>query len=158
MKVAPLALFTGQGFPAHELSGPGLLLGLGLLAAGLASERLGRKAHFAYTYLLLGSNAALLAALVRLFESDGGTATPTLLRALAVTLLILGICTGLGWYARRTQSYVFILLAVGYGYVAVTNLLGIADILWPLALLYFPLTLLGIILFFINIKQILRIA
>jgi hypothetical protein len=165
VKVAPLALLTGQDFPAHELSGPGLLLGLGLLAAGLASERLGRKAHFAYTYLLLGSNAALLAALVRLFEGSGGTATPTLLRALAVTLLILGICTGLGWYARRTQSYLFLLLAVGYGYVAVTSLvvllaqlLDISDILWPLAFLYFPLTLLGIILFFINIKKILRIA
>ncbi|MDJ0364978.1 DUF2157 domain-containing protein [Hymenobacter sp. H14-R3] len=164
VKVAPLALFTGQGFPAHELSGPGLLLGLGLLAVGLASERLGRKAHFAYTYLLLGSNVALVAALTRLFEVIGDAGVLRL-QALLITLLVLGICTLLGWYARRTQSYLFLLLAVGYGYVAITSLVvllaqlgGLEGVLWPLAFLYFPLTLLGIILFFINIKKILRIA
>jgi hypothetical protein len=160
VNVAPLALFT-LGFPSRELSWPGLVLGLALLAAGLASEHLRRKPHFAYTYLLLGSNAALLAAMVRLFVGIGIAPGSSFL----VTLLILGICTLLGWYARRTQSYVFLLLAVVYGYVAFTTMLlligeflDISDGFLPLAILYFPLSLLGIILLLVNLKKVLRIV
>jgi hypothetical protein len=165
VSVAPLTLFT-EGFPSRELSGPGLLLGLALVAAGLASEQLRRKPHFAYTYLLLGSNAALLAAMVRLFD-DGeyGTAWPKSLSALLVALLVLGICTVLVWYARRTQSYIFLLLAVSYGYVAFTSALVIVGVFFhisegfvPLGILYFPLSLVGMIVLLLNIKKVLRIA
>lgn len=167
VSVAPLTLFT-EGFPAEALSVPGLLLGLALLAAGLVSEQLRRKPHFSYTYMLLGSNVALLAAMVRLFEGAGnGTESPTLVRVLLVALLVLGICTVLVWYARRTQSYVFLLLAVSYGYVAFTSallllarLIGVSesDTFLTLGMLYFPLSFIGLILFLINIKKILRIA
>jgi hypothetical protein len=165
VSVAPLTLFT-EGFPSETLSVPGLLLGLALLAAGLVSEQLRRKPHFAYTYMLLGSNVALLAAMVRLFDSSGsGTEWPTLLRALLVALLALGICTVLVWYARRTQSYVFLLLAISYGYVASTSALVILGLFisikegfFPLAILYFPLSLIGLVWLLINIKKILRIA
>ena len=163
VSVAPLALFT-EGFPARELSGPGLLLGLALLAVGLAAERLRRKPHFAFTYLLLGSNVALLAATVRLFEGESGRATPTLWRAAAVAMLMLGICAGLGWYARRRHSYVFLLLAVSYGYVAFTSLLvllfelmGLPAVPIELAMLYFPLSMIGLVLLLINLKKILRL-
>ena len=167
VSVAPLAVFT-QGFPARALSAPGLLLGLSLLAAGLASEQLRRKPHFAYTYLLLGTNLALLAALVRLFDSwDWGSHAPTLalIHSLLIALLILGICTGLVWYARRTQSYVFLLLAVAYGYVAFTSLLvvlfelvGLPEIVFSLVALYLPLSMIGLVLLLINSKKILRIV
>jgi hypothetical protein len=160
VSVAPLSLFTA-GFPSRELSGPGLMLGLALLAAGLTAEQLRRKPHFAYTYLLLGSNAALLAAMVRLFASIGITPGSSFL----VAWLILGICTVLVWYARRTQSYVFLLLAVGYGYVAFTTMLvlvggflDISDGFFALAILYFPLSLLGVIALLINLKKVLRIV
>jgi hypothetical protein len=161
VSVAPLTLFT-LGFPAEELSAPGLLLGLGLLAAGLGSELLRRKPHFAYTYLLLGSNVALLAATVRLFDAIGSSGGWL---ALLVALLVLGICTVLAWYARRTQSYVFLLLATAYGYVAFTCALiiplalsGLQEGLYPLALFYFPLSLIGLIWLLVNIKKILHLA
>lgn len=162
VNVAPLALFT-SGFPAQELSAPGLLLGLGLLVAGLVSELLRRKPHFAYTYLLLGSNVALLAAMVRLFEDVGSRPEwSALLRFWLVGLLILGVCAVLVWYARRTQSYVFLLLAVGYGYVAFTTMLGaflrVKEGFIILGMLYFPLSLLGLILLLTNIKKVLHIA
>ncbi|MFD1871671.1 DUF2157 domain-containing protein [Hymenobacter bucti] len=165
VSVAPLTLFT-QGFPAAQLSGPGLLLGLGLLAAGLLSEQLRRKPHFSYTYLLLGSNVALLAAMVRLFEgSSNRPEWSALLRFWLVALLILGICGMLVWYARRTQSYVFLLLAVGYGYVAFTAMLimlgmflRIEEGFITLGMFYFPLSFLGLILLLINIKKVLHIA
>ncbi|TVT37669.1 DUF2157 domain-containing protein [Hymenobacter setariae] len=166
VNVAPLALFT-SGFPAQELSAPGLLLGLGLLGAGLASELLRRKPHFVYTYMLLGSNVALLAAMVRLFDDlDHGNDW----QALLVALLVLGICTVLVWYARRTQSYVFLLLAAGYGYVAfttglvivakaiLTDIVGWQDAIFSLAVLYFPMSLIGLVLLLVNIKKILHRA
>jgi hypothetical protein len=165
VSVAPLTLFT-QGFPAEELSAPGLLLGLGLLAAGLASEQLRRKPHFAYTYMLLGSNVALLAAMVRLFEDPGNRPEwSALLRFWLVALLILGICAVLVWYARRTHSYVFLLLAVSYGYVAFTTMLfmlglflHLKDGFITLGMFYFPLSFLGLILLLTNIKKVLHTA
>jgi hypothetical protein len=167
VSVAPLTLFT-EGFPAERLSVPGLLLGLVLLAAGLLSERFRRKPHFGYTYMLLGSNVALLAAMVRLFEGSGsGTESPTLERALLVALLVLGICTVLVWYARRTQSYVFLLLAISYGYVAFTSallllaeLIGISesDTFLTLGMLYFGFSLMGLVWLLVNIKGIVRRA
>jgi hypothetical protein len=165
VSVAPLTLFT-EGFPAERLSVPGLLLGLVLLAAGLLSERFRRKPHFGYTYMLLGSNVALLAAMVRLFEGSGsGTESPTLVRALLVALLVLGICTVLLWYARRTQSYVFLLLAVSYGYVAFTGallllveLIGVShsDTFLTLGMLYFGFSLMGLVWLLVNTKRIVR--
>ncbi|MVN77976.1 DUF2157 domain-containing protein [Hymenobacter sp. HMF4947] len=164
VSVAPLALFT-TGFPTRELSGAGLGLGLVLLAAGLVSERLRRKPHFGYTYMLLGSNVALLAAMVRLFDGGSGTEPSALGRALLVALLVLGVCTVLVWYARRTQSYVFLLLAVGYGYVAFTSalvilgeLVGVSSAFFELAVLYFPLSLIGLAWLLINIKKVLRLT
>jgi hypothetical protein len=169
VSVAPLTLFT-EGFPAERLSVPGLLLGLVLLAAGLVSERFRRKPHFGYTYMLLGSNVALLAAMVRLFEGSGsGTEWSTLvrMRVLLVALLVLGICTMLVWYARRTQSYVFLLLAVSYGYVAFTGallllaeLIGISesDTFLTLGMLYFGFSLMGLVWLLVNIKRIVRRA
>jgi hypothetical protein len=163
VSVAPLALFT-EGFPAERLSVPGLLLGLVLLTAGLVSERFRRKPHFGYTYMLLGSNVALLAAMVRLYDGwVSGTGWPILL----VVLLVLGICTVLVWYARRTQSYVFLLLAVSYGYVAFTSALVLvvrlasvleSDTFWSLAMIYLPFSFIGLIVLLINIRKILRIA
>jgi hypothetical protein len=164
VSVAPLTLFS-EGLPSRELSGPGLGLGLALLAVGLASEQLRRKPHFAYTYLLLGSNAALLAAMGRLLDGGHDMKPSEMLHKLVVASLMLGICTVLVWYARRTQSHIFLLLAVGYGYLAFTlALLLIAGFLhvpdgfiW-LGVLYFPLSLVGVIMLLINSKKILRIA
>ncbi|RZK27595.1 MAG: DUF2157 domain-containing protein [Hymenobacter sp.] len=72
VSVAPLELFSNSDFLWHALSLPALLLGVGLVAAGLASELLNRKRHFAFTYLSLGSNVALLAAMNLLFDAGKG--------------------------------------------------------------------------------------
>jgi hypothetical protein len=158
VSVAPLEVFQ-QGLLWHSaLSLPALLLGLGLVAAGLLSEFLGRKRHFAFTYLALGANVALLATMSLLFDESGAY-------HLLWLGLILGLSVGLVWYARRTQSYLFLLLSVAYSYVALTYVLVVAlakgnstDWITPMLVLYLPLTLLGIVLLFLNIKKILRLA
>ena len=157
VSVAPLAMFQNPDYLQAVLSRPALGLGVALVAAGLASERWRLKAHFAYTYLLLGSNLALLAATSLFFERTG-------LAAVSCWLLVLGICAGLVWYARRTQSYLFLLLAVAYGYVLTTTGLYRSlernDFLGEtffFGTFYLPLTLGLLVLFFIKIKKILRI-
>lgn len=159
VSVAPLAMFTdgSREFWAALLSRPALLLGLGLVAAGLLSEALGRKRHFAYTYLSLGANLALLAAMALLIHARG-------LAALAWWGLVLGLAAGLVWYARRTQSYLFLLLGVGYAYAAITYgifnylLAGTGDSVFNVGLLYLVTSAGGVIFFFINMKRILRLA
>jgi hypothetical protein len=158
VSVAPLAVWSSRSYSAQAFSGPALGLGLALVGAGLTSEFFDRKRHFAFTYLSLGGNVALVAAVSRLF-ADYSPA------AIAWVLLVLGLCAGLGWYARRTQSYLFLLMGVGYSYIAVTCLLAMVldashlrDWGMFMLILYFPATLVGIVLLFINIKKILRLA
>ena len=156
VRTAPLAVLSGA-FSSYLFAGPALGLGLVLVAAGLASERWRRKPHFAFTYLAVGTNLAELGALGRAFNDSKLIALPWL-------LLMLALSAGLVWYARRTQSYLFLLLGVAYGYVAVTYLAVLCldaidahEIFTPLLLLYFPATLVGLVLLFLNIKQILRL-
>ncbi len=160
VSVAPLAMFTqGSGFWTDTLSRPALLLGLGLVAAGLLSEQLRRKRHFAYTYLLLGSNVALAAAMTLLVKTDDAG-------AVVWWLLVLGLAAGLVWYARRTQSYLFLLLGVVYAYAAVTyavyKLLVLLDgsgaLVFYVGMLYLLGSAIFVIFFFINMKRILRLA
>jgi hypothetical protein len=157
VNVAPLALLQDANYFQAALTKPALVLGLALVAAGLTSEHWRLKAHFAYTYLLLGSNLALLAASSLFLKQEG-------LAAAGWLLLVLGVCVGLVWYARRAQSYLFLLLAVAYGYVMGTvGLYRLADelelnsLLIVVGTLYFPLSLGAVILFFVNIKKILRL-
>ena len=157
VSVAPLAVLVGT-FDADQLAGPALALGLALVAAGLASERWQRKAHFAYTYLLLGANLALLAATRLFFEQEGPL-------AVGWWLLVLALSAGLIWYARRTQSYLFLLLGVAYSYVVLTAGLvrllvvaGLDEALFSLGVLYLLLTLAGIARFLLNLKKILRLT
>lgn len=159
LTVSPLSVLTDNDFWNHRVQSAAFGLGLVLMAAGFYSEYYGRKAHFAFTYLLLGSNLALGALATWLlhatFNSEGFVGFGT-------TLLMLALCAGLFWYARRTQSYWFLILAAGYAYLAVSCLLGQVITTLPSELVglaltvFFPLSALGVVLFFINLKKIMR--
>jgi len=158
VSIAPVSAFTYNDFSSVDLSGSAVLLGLLLLGAGLASEQLDRKKHFAFTYISLGGNLALLAATAALFDYNHSVLAP-----FAAGLLILAISTFLIWYARRTHSYLFLLMGVVYGYMVVTYAFFVlldtsSSDAFGLAMLYFPLSTVGVVLLFINIKKILRLA
>ena len=153
----PLALLQGE-LLSSNLAGPSLALGLVLIGAGLASEYFQRKPHFAFTYLITGANLAEAGAFWLAFSGikNSWDALPGL-------LLALGLALGLVWYARRTGSYVFLLLGAVYGYVAFTALAVLLlwpflDELWPLALLYLPASLIGLVSLLVKMKTILRRA
>ena len=158
VSVAPLDVFRQGLIMQGVISLPALLLGFVLVVAGLLSEFLDRKRHFAFTYLSLGGNVALLATMSVLFHTEGRYTLPWL-------LLVLGLSAGLVWYARRAQSYLFLLMSVTYSYVAITYAIISAlssdhsgNWIVPMIVLYLPLTLVGIVLLFLNSKKILRLA
>ena len=89
VSVAPLSVLNGNDFltPGIRLAAVGL--GTLLMGAGFHAEHYRRKAHFAFTYLLLGSNLALLALMATLAEAifddkfGGGHRLPCWLRGCA---------------------------------------------------------------------------
>ena len=157
LTVAPLAVLTENDFWNEHIRGAAIALGILLMAAGFYSEHQSRKAHFAFTYLLLGSNLALAALATSLVQAAFHE-QPAL--GLSYVVVMLALCAGLYWYARRTQSYWFLVLAAGYAYFAVGYvlvqlvLLLPSDAIFMLAFLLFPASALLVVLFFVNIRKI----
>lgn len=158
VSVAPLSAFTENGFLDSNLSGAAVGLGLLLTAVGLEAEINRHKPHFAFTYISLGANLALLAATAVLFTYYPHSFPLQELMA----LLILVLSGGLVWYARRSKSYLFLLMGVLYSYITVTYLLfhllgGIrseAEVM--LILLYFTFSAVGIVMVFVHGKKFLQ--
>ena len=156
LNATPLQVLENN-FDDPGIRAAALGLGLALSVVGLWSERAGRKAHFAFTYLLLGCNLALIALLVTMVKT--GRADDELLLSFGAAGLTLGLCAGLFWYARRTHSYWFLVLSAGYGYFAmcwtvVLLLSELPDELTGAAVyLFFPLSLGLMIYFFVNIRK-----
>ncbi len=75
---------------------------------------------------------------------------------------MLVLCVGLFWYARRVQSYWFLVLAAGYGYFAAWCVLAQLVILLPEDLIVatsfigFPLSAFLVVMFFVKLKTILH--
>lgn len=159
LTVAPLAVLTDNDFWNAQIQRAAFGLGLVLMAAGFYSEHTGRKAHFAFTYLLLGSNLALASLTTVALQSSFHEGH---LSVFGTAFLTLVLCAGLLWYARRTQSYWFLVLAAAYAYIAVGCLLAQVVMALPEVLIVaslfivFPLSALAVVLFFVNLKKILR--
>ncbi|PJJ61163.1 DUF2157 domain-containing protein [Hymenobacter chitinivorans] len=156
VSVAPVSAFTSNDYELPHLDAIAIGLGLLLAGVGLASEYLDRKKHFSYTYLLLGSNLALVALLTAMFR--GSFEQAGFLPPVLAALLIIVLSGALYWYARHTHSYVFVLLGALYGYIAVTYLFFQLEEsgrdMVGLAFVYFPASAVGVVLLLLNLKKI----
>lgn len=152
VSIAPLSVLSQNDFSAPNFLLTAIALGLILSAIGLFSEYKNLKKHFSFTYLLLGSNLTLLATMIGMFSHP---------HWYIYTFIALILCGGLFQYARKTQSYIFLLMGVIYGYIAFTYLLFKtlelinSETPWLLAMYYFLLSGVGVVMFLINIKKIL---
>lgn len=151
LKIAPVSLWQTANFSSSSLVNTAIVFGIGLAIVGILSEIYQRKKHFTFTYLLFGVNLATTAALVGLFQYNHHV-----IYAGIVALLVL---FAIG-YARKTQTYQFLLMAVIYGYIALTYCLSFVPL--PSALtswlivFYFIFSGITVIAFLLNIKRILK--
>lgn len=148
LTVTPLGVFQNN-FSDTYIVMTAVLVGSIFVLVGWLSERYDFKKHFSFTYILLGGNLALIASLVGLIGNE------MLLYFVPLALL----CVTMVWYARRTQSFFFLLMGVVYGYIGITYLLirmldGIDQIFW-LGQFYFAFTAVMVIYFFLSYKKIL---
>ena len=152
VSIAPLSVLSANDFSAPHFLFTAIALGLILSVVGLFSEYKNLKKHFSFTYLLLGSNLTLIATMTGMFNHGNW---------FIYTFIALALCVGFFLYARQTQSYIFLLMGVIYGYIAFTFLLFKLleainnESLWLLAMYYFLLSGVGVVMFLINIKKIL---
>ncbi len=149
LAIAPLSLLEKNDFTDPQLVITATILGLILVGISWFSEQKELKKHFSYTYLLLGGNLASIATLIGLFSNDF---------KLIYLLIIVGLCYYFIYYARRKQSFIFLLMGVIFGYAAFSY--AIFHFLpdefgFFFGSIYFLATSAGVILFLLNVKKIL---
>ena len=147
LTVTPLSIFQENVFK-HQiiLIQTGIVVGILLILLGLLLNYKNIKPHFTFSYLNFGFNLACIAALSGAFVTDNAL----------YCLLCLLIC-GLGIiYARREQSYFFLLAGTIYGYIAFTKLISKADFGYEAWLFYGIVSCLAIVFFFLNFKKLLK--
>ena len=146
--ITPLDVLTKNDFAVPSLLYTALALGAALVAAGGYLSHRGIKKHFTFTYLTFGGNLLLVATLAGLFTRNAQ-------RPLYAALLA-GLVLGFVAYARRQQSFFFLLMAVLYGYAGVTYLVFQSGIFNSLnaILLYFVLSCGGVIYFLIQHRSV----
>ena len=155
VNIAPFTVLKKNDFSVPNFLFIAIVLGLVLSAMGLISEYKNLKKHFSFTYLLLGSNLTLIASLTGMFSHGNW---------FIYAIITLALCVGLFLYARKTQSYIFLLMGTIYGYIALTYMLfKFAEALdngfvYMFAMYYFLLSGVGVIVFLMKIKKILGIS
>lgn len=148
--VTPAAALRAGLFEAHLPSMTGLVLAAACGTAAWLSRRRGWKTHFAFSYGNFAAHLFFLSCL-------GGLSARRGLGEAAYFLLAAAGACGLFLYARRLRSAYFVLVAVAYGYFAITVMAFRHALIggWAsmqLVFLYFLLSCAGAIWLFLNLK------
>jgi hypothetical protein len=147
LTVTPLSIFSENVFQYHPiLIYTGIAVGAFLVVVGLFLNQRSIKPHFTFSYLNFGFNLATIAALYGSFE----------INKIPYALLVLAFCALGILYARRAQSYFFLLASTIYGYIAFTTLIFHFIDESALVLFYGIASCFGIVLFFLNFKKLLK--
>jgi hypothetical protein len=145
--VTPLTLLRNNDFSNDRLIYTGLLLGAVLTGAAFFLGDRNIKKHFSFTYLNFGSHVLFVTCLAGMMVLEKYWLFVPLLAA--VTAAFIG-------YARREQSFYFLIVAVVYAYVGFTYLVLLLEAFQSiLALYYFLFSCTGVIWFLLRYKQIL---
>lgn len=151
LSIAPLKLIQENDFLDLSLLLSAVFLGLSLIGVGYLSERYDFKKHFGFSYFLFGGNLAFVAGLTALFNFD--------LKLVSV-LLIIALSVAYIYYSRFKQSYIFMLMGVIYGYIAITyqvfRWLEYFDESYVWASYYFMASAVGVIFFLVKLKEIVK--
>ncbi len=150
LTVTPLEVMSANDFSSVTIINTAVIFGIAVVGISVLLEHRGIKKHFTFTYLLLAGNLLFVGALAGLFTSAYWYAYATVIAASA-------------WYffryAQQTQSFLFLLMAIVYSYIAFTYLLfkwmDDAAVWLTLGSLYFVLSAAGVVFFILNYKKLL---
>ena len=151
LTIAPFSIVSKNDFTDPKLIIIAIILGVILTIINWLSDINNLKKHFAFTYIFLGGNLAVIASTTGLFTHDSKVVYFITGIALSVFFII---------YSRQKASLVFLLMGIVYGYINITYILF--ELLPELfngsfQIYYFLFTSIGILLFLLNFKKILRI-
>ncbi|MDL1892713.1 DUF2157 domain-containing protein [Sphingobacteriales bacterium CHB3] len=139
LTVSPAELMKQGIFSSEAVIFNGLVFGIVICGVAFVLDRFGIKKHFTFTALTLGSNVLFVACLAGLF---------TLGMSLLFFPLLMLCCAGGIIFARREQSFLFLLLSCVYGYIGVTYFLS--DVLVEaFGIFFYFIVSCGIIIYFI---------
>ena len=158
LTITPLHLFE-QDFATTRIILTGLLLGAVFTSISYIIIKKDLKKHFSFTYFNFGMQLLFISTLAGMFTLES---IQWIFFPILAVLCYLAIV-----YAKKENSFYFLLLAAVYGYIGVTYLFYLllelvgafsnADIgIFYLCLLYFMLSCGGIIYFFFNYKKLLN--
>lgn len=152
LTVAPLSVLSENDFTQDRLLGTAVILGTILCIVGWASERQNVKKHFSFTYIFLGGNLAVLAAMTGIFSDTA-----------EIIYIVAGLALSAFFVqrARFAQSLIFLLMGVVYAYIIVTYLIfsniESDDASFTFGTFYFLFTSVGVVYFLLHFKKFLGI-
>jgi len=150
LTISPIAILEKNDFSSPGLILTGVVLGTLLWMTGWASGAKNLKQHFAFSYILFGGNLAAVAGLAGAFSHD---IKAFYLISTAIT------CGFLIYYAQQSQSLLFLLMGVVYGYILFSYILFAYlpdSVLAAFSIYYFMFSSVGVIFFLLNVKKIIR--
>ncbi|MCF0062444.1 DUF2157 domain-containing protein [Dyadobacter chenwenxiniae] len=152
LTVAPLSVLAENDFTENRLLATAVILGTVLCLAGWASEKQNIKKHFSHTYVFLGGNLAVLAAMTGIFSESA---------ELIYSIAGLALSAFFIQRARLAQSLLFLLMGVVYGYIIITYLIfsniESDDAAFTFGTFYFMFTSVGVVYFLLHFKKFLGI-
>ncbi|MBC7695860.1 MAG: DUF2157 domain-containing protein [Burkholderiales bacterium] len=155
LSVSPRQLIDNNDFSNLSVIFTALTLGIALSVWALYSDKKEIKKHFSFTYNNFAINILSIAALAALFDQD--------LKLISL-LALAAICVYFIKYALIQKSYLFLLLAVLYGYIGLTYCIfyllsqidNISEGTALLGMLYVIGSAIGVIFLFLNLKKIVK--
>jgi hypothetical protein len=151
LTVTPFEVLTSNNFHSERVMNTAIVFGNIVLGVSIWLETKSIKKHFAFTYLFLAGNLLAISSLVGVFTNENW---------FFYTIHLFLWSWYFFRYAQKSQSFLYLLMAVVYSYIVVTYLLfkwiDDNDIFFSLSGLYFLGSSVGVILFIINYKKLLR--
>ena len=152
--VTPTRILAENDFNSNSIIFTGLLLGVLLILAGLATQKKQIKKHFEFTYSNFGTHILFISCLAAMFNFDA--------TYLLWFLLLLGLSLFFYLKAQAEKSFYYMLLLTLYGYIGVgyvvirllfftSNNSDMGAIY--IALLYFIASAIGMVVFLIRMNK-----
>jgi hypothetical protein len=147
--VTPLDIFDNNNFASARIIYTGIILGIVLCGASFLLAQRHIKKHFSFVYLNFGANILFISCLAGLMALDHTFLFSALLALTTLSAI---------FYAKKENSFYFLVMAVLYAYWGVSYLMFQIEALQSNAIFwYFIVSCAAILIFLAQYKKILKV-